>query len=228
MKRTVSVALTLLLFLLYPAFSGEHAMHITRGPKNVRTVSFTFDDGPGMYTAKILEILKENGIKATFFVQGSSIKLYPGLLKKISEAGHEIGSHLYSHPNFYKYDKDDYYYFLVEEIYKTEELIKKYTGRKPNLLRMPHGYYSSWVKGVADQYDYRIIHWTAGCDWQDISREEMLDTYKCKIMPGAVFLFHDGGKGHDATLEVLKEIINEVKKRNYKIATVGELLERSE
>lgn len=189
-----------------------------------KVIAFSFDDGPGEFTEEILKVLRSHGIRATFFIMGSQIKLYPEALKKTAREGHELANHTYSHINFYSYKKPNYREVLKTEIKKTEMLIFDLTGRKTSLLRMPHGYIKPWVKEVAKETGYVVVNWSFGYDWHNKNIAETAELYKKNIKPGAILLFHDGGKKREKTVEVLKEVILEVKKRGYRILTVGEML----
>lgn len=213
--------------LLFPAFlfskplPGDFYAEVKTREK---VIALSFDDGPGKYTEEILEVLKSAGIKATFFVEGSQIQPHAAALKRAFSEGHEIANHTYSHINFYAYAKKDYREVLIEEIEKTEHLIVKNTGAKPNLLRMPHGYIKRWVKEVAKEKGYVVVNWSFGCDWTNKSVAEMAELYKRNIKPGAILLFHDGGKNRKKTIEVLKEVIVAAKEKGYRMVPIGELL----
>lgn len=207
------------------SYSVEFGSFFAECPdKSKRYISLTFDDGPGASTEKILEILKTYNIKATFFMQGLQIYLHPEIAKKVFQDGHEIGSHTWSHYNFYKYHGSDYTKLLMNDIEKTEEIFQKYFKFKPILLRMPHGYVKKWVRDIAKEKEYILINWSFGCDWKNIKKEDMLNHYIDNIKPGAIFLFHDGGKNREKTIYILPSLIKEIKKRGYEIVTVGEMI----
>ena len=102
---------------------------------NKKMVALTFDDGPGKYTKTIVDCLKENNAKATFFVVGRSVNSNPGAVRYAYKAGCEIGSHSYNHSNLAKSSATD----VKKEMRDTDKLIKKITGSKATLMRPPYG-----------------------------------------------------------------------------------------
>lgn len=218
------VSVCLLVYSAAVSFAFEPGSFFSDGPAK-NEIALTFDDGPGPSTEKILDILKRYEIKATFFMEGSQMDIRPAIARKVISEGNEVGSHLYSHPNFYYYKKQDFEKLMSEEIEKTEKTFEKTGFSRTNLIRMPHGYVKPWVKEIAKQKGYVLINWTFGCDWKKMPADELAEVYINKIRPGAIFLMHDGGKNRQALLEALPKIIEEIKKRGYKLVTVSELLE---
>src|SRR5580765_718578 len=99
----------------------------------------TFDDGPNSnYTPKILDILKENNIKATFFVCGKNVKKNPEILKRIADEGHLIGNHSYSHSLLKSI------IFFSPEVEKTNNMVKEIVGKTPKFYRAPYGLTMPW------------------------------------------------------------------------------------
>jgi peptidoglycan/xylan/chitin deacetylase (PgdA/CDA1 family) len=141
-----------------------------------RTLILTFDDGPGPQTIAIAEYLQEQGISATFFVVGRKVARFPNSLSRLRDLGHGIGNHTFSHaelPVLHEAGGD-----LVEEIEKTDSLIKPYAGPQPFLFRAPYGYWrrpdeqTSSVAAVLNRSE-RLghylgpIHWDIdGRDWE--------------------------------------------------------------
>ena len=192
-----------------------------------KVVFLTFDDGPGKYTKDVLELLKRYNIKATFFMLGKIVRYYPEFVKEIYNSSHSIGSHTYYHTNFYKLQKNssinECKKKLDEELKMTENEIKKIVPQsRIKLLRMPNGYYRSWVNDVAKKYGYKIVNWTFGCDWHNFTEEEMLKKYKSALQPGCIYLFHDGGKDRTKTVNVLKQIIEYCIANDYKFGNLEE------
>ncbi|MCX5781910.1 MAG: polysaccharide deacetylase family protein [Elusimicrobia bacterium] len=212
-----------IIFLSIPLNSSENNIFYGKGSAGKKLVALTFDDGPGLYTEPILEILAKYNIKATFFMEASQIEKRPLIARKVLEGGFEIGSHSYSHPNFWKYEKEDKKEILAREIEKAEQTIEKILKFKPVLLRMPYGFVRQWVKDAAREKNYKIISWTFGCDWKKMSKEEMVQQYLKHLMPGAIFLMHDGGGKHETTVESLPEIIEGIQKQGYKIVNISEM-----
>ena len=109
-------------------------------------IALTFDDGPSIYTKKIIDILKKNNCNATFFVLGNKVEIYQDVLKESLKNGNEIGNHSYSHKWLIKLNKNE----LEKQIYKTQEIIKKTTGYTPTLLRPTYGSVNNNIKKLTD------------------------------------------------------------------------------
>ncbi|OGR52251.1 MAG: hypothetical protein A3I11_05355 [Elusimicrobia bacterium RIFCSPLOWO2_02_FULL_39_32] len=199
------------------------------GNKNKKAIALTFDDGPGESSLKVLELLDHYQVKATFFMNGDQVELRPELAKEVLKRGHEIGDHTYSHINFYAYEKkfglEKTKLKVKEEIQKSRDLIVQATGKSPELCRMPHGYHRAWMKEIAKEFNICLVNWTFGKDWLKISEDRLSKEYLQNLKPGAILLFHDGGRHREKTLNLLPLIIEEAKKRDFSIITVNQILE---
>ena len=206
--------------------AGEDAVKVfyAQGPRSVKAIALTFDDGPGNYTEKILSVLKQNGVKATFFMEGSQVTLRPAIAKEVAAAGHEIGNHTYNHLNYYSDVKVDREKVLATEMQKTADAIQKATGETPRLMRVPNGYIRAWVKDLALREKYTVINWSFGCDWKKLTADQLFAVYSKNLQPGAIFLMHDGGKHRQATAEMLGRLIAEARRQGYSMVTISELL----
>lgn len=199
-----------------------------------KVIFLTFDDGPNaIYTNKILEILAEYNIKATFFILGEAIGGNHNLIKKILANGHTLGTHTYYHNNYYqlqkKYSIDVCKKMLEKELEDAEKELKKIDKNlKFRYLRMPYGFYRKWMDEIVKKYDYKVINWTFGYDWYDVSEEVMLKKYCEALQPGAIFLFHDGGveKYREKTIKVLKKFILYCLDQGYKFENLEEWMKK--
>ncbi|MBD2523004.1 polysaccharide deacetylase family protein [Nostoc sp. FACHB-133] len=187
-----------------------------------KVIALTFDDGPWPEsTAQVLDILKENQIKGTFFVIGQNVKNYPGLLKREIAEGHVIGNHTWHH----------WYQFLnpqaaAYEIDHTADQIYQVTGIKTNLFRPPGGIMHNGVADYAKNSKYAIILWSS--DSVDYSRPavpKLINNVFRRAKPGGIVLMHDGGGNRSKTVQALPEIIANFRKQGYSFVTIPELLE---
>lgn len=190
-----------------------------------RKIALTFDDGPdSYYTERILEVLKEHGIKATFFLIGNNIENYPDVVKKIVEDGHVIASHTWSHPNLGKANEEQ----IISEIKNTENIVENYTGEKMRLLRPPWGVVSDDVLRLAQDMDYKVVNWNVDSnDWSDQNIDQILINTIPDINDDAIILFHSAGgrnQNLDATVNVLLELIETLKMNGYTFVTVDEII----
>ncbi len=169
----------------------------------------------------ILDLLDKYNIKGTFFIMGGWVNYSEenvNKLKDITERGHEIGNHSYMHPGFSKINEQK----MEEEIMKTDEIIKKYTGQEVVLFRFPSGDYNEKaVKKVNDLKHY-AIQWDAdSVDWKELGCEVEYNKIMKNIHPGAIMLFHNNAK---YTPENLERIIIDLKGKGYEFKTVGEMI----
>jgi peptidoglycan/xylan/chitin deacetylase (PgdA/CDA1 family) len=195
----------------------------SNGYEDVGKVALTFDDGPGKATEKILEILEEKNVKASFFMLGTRVRKNPNGANAVAAAGHEIANHTCRHINFYAYKGKDKTDRIEKELLSGGNIIKKVTGFEPFLVRFPYGYSKSDAVEVAKKHNCCVINWSFGCDWEKITAGEMHDKYKKAIKGGAIFLMHDLHK-NEKVLSFLSDFIDEIKQMNYEIVPVSELL----
>ncbi|WP_179075774.1 polysaccharide deacetylase family protein [Nostoc sp. C057] len=187
-----------------------------------KVIALTFDDGPWPEsTAQVLDILKKNQIKGTFFVVGENVKNFPNLLKQEIAEGHVIGNHTWHH----------WYQFLnpqaaAYEIDHTEDIIFKTTGLKTNLFRPPGGVMHNGVVDYARNSKYAIILWSS--DSVDYSRpavSKLISNAFGEAKPGGIVLMHDGGGNRSRTVQALPEIIANFRNQGYRFVTIPELLQ---
>jgi peptidoglycan/xylan/chitin deacetylase (PgdA/CDA1 family) len=187
-----------------------------------KLVALTFDDGPDKkYTTAILDILKEKGVKATFFVVGQQVKLYPEVLQRIADEGHTIGNHSQNHKDLKKQEKS----VILEQINKTDEAIRDVLGEKPTLFRAPYGSMSDTVKQILKAQDRVHTGWTVDTrDWAGTSPADMRQMIIQDTKPNGIILMHSFGSKHiKNTVEALPGIIDDLHKLGYTLVTVDEL-----
>ncbi len=192
-----------------------------------KLVALSFDDGPDYhYTPKILDILKEKGVPATFFVMGKHVKDYPGLTKRMVNEGHSLGNHTYTHP----YLLNEWSGNVRSEIQKTQEVIEKTVGSKTDLFRPPYGAISKADKAYLNKVGLRNIIWSVDTlDYSGASAEQILETVNGEITPGGIILQHNFQEGRllDGTVKALPKIIDDLHEKGYKFVTVQTLLEKT-
>lgn len=199
-----------------------------QGPATEKVIALTFDDGPGPFTPKILDFLKQHHIRATFFMEGDQVALYAAIAKQVADAGHEIANHTYTHTNFNTPKTADRGRF-IKELDDTEAVIFKATGRRTRIVRMPHGAYGkhnrAWLLPALKEKGYALVHWTFGRDWfLKKSPEQMAGEYIQNARPGAIFLFHDGGRRREKTLAALQILIPALEQQGYRFVAAEDLL----
>lgn len=182
--------------------------------KENKLIALTFDDGPSYNTNKVLEVLEEYQVSATFFVLGSKIKNNEYILKRIKENGHEIGNHTYNHKILTKLKEED----IKREIDSTSNLIFELTGDHPNILRPSYGIVNKKVREVSD---YPIIIWNIDTlDWKNHNSKRIAKRVLSKAKDGSIVLMHDV---YTSTANALKIIVPELKNNGYTFVTISEL-----
>ncbi len=199
------------------------------GPSEVKKIALTFDDGPdNVFTPQMLDILKENDVNATFFIMGKRAEDFPAIFKRMVDEGHLIANHSWSHPNFMKLSNEK----IKEELTKTNNLIKEYSGEGSKLFRSPYGSIDPERVKLIGEMGYKIIAWNVdSLDWKGLSAEEVSTNILENTTNGSIILQHSaGGKGEDlsGSVKALAKIIDVLRKDGFEFVTVDELLTKKD
>lgn len=188
------------------------------GPSSSKQVALTFDDGPHpAYTAKILDILREHKVKATFFVLGNRVKQYPWILRQIVAEGHEIGNHTYDHRWLTAMDNS----LISREIADTQAAIRNATGYETSLFRPPYGAFRNDTRTVFKEHHLNIVLWNVDTkDWSSHNQDRILANVTNQTRNGSIILCHDI---HKATLDALPSVLKALESRGYEFTTVNQL-----
>ncbi len=190
-------------------------------PSSGKYVALTFDDGPSSYTPQILEILKEKGVRATFFNLGSQAQSNPSGSRAIVEAGQELASHTMAHRNLPTVDRDT----LRSEISTAADALSEASGTHPQMIRAPYGAFgdTEWARS-GDLISCNVLWNVDTCDWErpgaDAIRAEAVNS----AFNGAIILMHDGGGNREQTVAALPGIIDDLRAKGYEFVTVSELM----
>ncbi len=186
-----------------------------------KVIALTFDDGPTpKYTQQILEILKQQNVKATFFCVGEMVHYFPQLAKQEVADGHVIGNHTWHHW-LQKMNSE----VAANEIESTATAIFQATGVKTSLFRPPYGALNNGVADYAKKNNYAILMWSDDSeDYRRPSVSKLVNNVLREAKPGGMVLMHDGGGNRAQTVAALPKIINALKKRGYQFVTVPKLL----
>lgn len=187
-----------------------------------KVIALTFDDGPWpKSTAQVLNILKKNNVKATFFVVGRQVQSYPQLTKQVVAEGHAIANHSWSH-QYHAYSGPA----AARELDSTANLVYKLTGVKTTLFRPPAGIMNNGLVASAHQKKYAVVMWSAdSLDWRYRSSSALVNSVLREAKPGGIVLMHDGGGDRSKTIQALPQLIAQLKKRGYNFVTVPQLME---
>jgi peptidoglycan/xylan/chitin deacetylase (PgdA/CDA1 family)/predicted small secreted protein len=198
---------------------------VLQGSAGKREVALTFDDAPDdVFTPRVLDVLKREGVKATFFCVGNRIEAHPDVMRRIVAEGHVVGNHSYSHANLPKLSDKRF----REEIRKTDRLIRQYTGYTPSFVRPPYGNISEgqikWLAGNKR----KVVNWNVdSLDWKNLGSDEVATNILAHVKPGSIVLQHAaGGTGEDlsGTIEALPKVIAKLREDGVQFVTVDQLL----
>lgn len=182
-------------------------------------VALTFDDGPnGKFTQPIVDALGKAGMLATFFVVGRWVETYPEIFKAMAAAGHESGSHMYLHDRLDLMPASR----VSEMIAKNDAVIKKYTGREPQVLRAPYFGENAQVRANEAARGRPFVQ--ADVDPKDYFGRSAAAITKHVLrhtQPGSIILLHDI---HPQTVLAVPAILAGLKQKGFKLVTVSQLL----
>lgn len=201
------------------ASASERKIPIYNVDTQEKVVSLSFDAAWGNeQTQTLLDILDKYKIKSTFFLVGSWVDNYPDDVKKISDAGHDVGNHSDTHAHLPQLDKTG----TISELKNCNEKVKKITGKSPTLFRPPYGDYNNAVVEATNSIDMYCVQWNIdSLDWKNPSPQDMVARIKKNLCPGSIILMHNGAEN---TPEALPMIIEMIQKEGYKIVPVSKIL----
>lgn len=190
-------------------------LNITNIKDTIPKVALTFDDGPSaQYTEKLLDGLKERGVKATFFVMGESVKENQNIIKRMYDEGHLIGNHTYSHTDLAKTDFNT----ACKEINDTNLCVKNITGYTPKYIRPPYG---DWNKKLLKETDMSVVLWTVDPeDWKDRNANVVASRVLKNTRAGDIILLHDI---FNSSVEAAFQIIDRLQDQGFQFVTVDKL-----
>ena len=183
-------------------------------------IALTFDDGPhATLTPKLLDILKEKGVKATFFVLGECVAATPAVLQRASAEGHESGNHSWDHKALTKGGGSG----VDSEINQTNSAIESAIGKKPTLVRPPYGATNATVtKRLNEEFGLKVIMWDVDpLDWKVRNSAHVKTEILKSTKAGSIILSHDI---HPTTIEAMAETIDALKEKGFQFVTVSELV----
>jgi peptidoglycan/xylan/chitin deacetylase (PgdA/CDA1 family) len=179
-----------------------------------KCLALTFDDGPGPYTAHLLDILKRRSAQATFFVLGQNGAANPRLLRREAAEHHEIGNHTYDHADLTTLSNAG----IRREVRRTQRIVHRATGRWPTILRPPYGATNSRVSRVVGLPE---IMWRGDTlDWLHRDPGRVRRSVLKLAKRNAVILCHDI---RPTTVAAMPGTIDRLKRRGYTMVTVSEL-----
>ncbi|MFC7330629.1 polysaccharide deacetylase family protein [Marinactinospora rubrisoli] len=187
-----------------------------------KCLALTFDDGPGARTAELLDVLRENDVRATFFLTGGPIREYGPMVRREYAEGHELANHTVHHPDLAAASAQQ----IASELGAVNALIRRETGFRPVLMRPPYGSTSEGVRTVSGEHGLAEILWSVDTnDWKDRKAQIVADRAVKHAEPGAIILMHDI---HSTTIDAVPDIIRRLREKGYTLVTVSQLLGATE
>ncbi len=184
-----------------------------------KKVAMTFDTAWGAdKTLKILEILKEYNVNATFFMVGFWVEKYPDMVKAIDAQGVEIGTHSNTHPDMVKLSSSQ----MQLELSTCIDSIKNITGKDVKLFRAPYGSYNNSLINLASSMGLKTIQWDVDTlDWKGLSGVDICERVMSRVKNGSIILNHNNS---DHVIDALPLMLERLKNAGYKVVSVGELI----
>jgi peptidoglycan/xylan/chitin deacetylase (PgdA/CDA1 family) len=188
-------------------------------------IALTFDDGPDpKNTLRLLGLLKERGIKATFYLIGKSVATYPQIVRQIVADGHEIGNHTWDHKDLSRMNDAG----CLDELQKTQDAIIAACGVTPKTFRPPYGNAKlSQRKQIMEKLHYPAIIWEVDTeDWKKpFSSQKVHDTILRDTKAGSIILCHDI---HAWTIDAMPGTLDELKAKGFQFKTISEMVQLEE
>jgi peptidoglycan/xylan/chitin deacetylase (PgdA/CDA1 family) len=201
-------------------FSKSNGVTFSRVSVPGPFVALTFDDGPhASNTPRLLDILRARNVKATFYVIGKNVDLYPGIVRRTVAEGHEIGNHTYTHPKLSSLSNER----VISEIRKTDDAIVRACGIRPQTLRPPYG---ALLQGqrqmILDTFGYPTIMWSVDpLDWKRPGSGVVTSRIVSGTASGAIILVHDL---HASSVDAMPATVDALLRKGYQFVTVSQLL----
>jgi peptidoglycan/xylan/chitin deacetylase (PgdA/CDA1 family) len=194
---------------------------VTRGSTD--GVALTYDDGPGSPgTCKVLDLLAERGVKATFFCIGKHVEQHPEIVERIHAEGHLLGNHSFRHtPGLTIAPLRS----LGSDLRRCQDAIERVVGTRPRFYRPPYGLRNQATHYAARRNELEVVGWSAGgLDTTSRSVDTLVDRILRQLSPGSIILLHDHGPDPARTLEITRRVLDEMDARGLRTARLDEIL----
>ncbi|MCE5323262.1 polysaccharide deacetylase family protein [bacterium] len=187
-----------------------------------KIIALSFDDGPKPDSGVLLDILKQKGVRATFFVVGKQAEAFPDIVKRMAGEGHDIQNHTYNHRALEFLSPKE----IEQEIAAGSVCVRKITGRGTHFIRPPGARAGKRLPEIVKQLGMTAVYWTANCaSVEGTSKEKMFRYVVSSARPGGIILMHNL---EGVTLQALPDIIDALKKKGYTFVTISELATENE
>ncbi len=218
---------------LYRRMTEWSDRSVYRGVGDRLSVALTFDDGPSPQTPLLLELLRSENIRATFFQLGMQLERYPDIAQQVHAAGHEIGNHAWSHtslsPEFGPKLRIPSPRSMYRELSRTQDLLTELHGHPPRLFRPPYGHHWTGLHLVQSRLNLVGVQWTViAHDWE-WPATRIASYVLSRVVPGAIICLHDGrdiqpSPDISETLAAVGILVRSLRERGYSFETVSQIL----
>ena len=200
-------------------WAGARSLPIYNVERSDNKIAISFDCAWGVdYTDQILEYLKDGGVRATFFSVQFWTEKYPEYVKKIDEAGHEMGTHSATHSYMSKQSETE----IRAELESSSAAITNITGKEVKLFRPPYGDYDNLLIDTANAMGLYPIQWDVdSLDWKDLSASDIAARIVERVKSGSIILCHNNGLH---TAEALPIVIDTLRAKGFTFVPIGELI----
>jgi peptidoglycan/xylan/chitin deacetylase (PgdA/CDA1 family) len=199
----------------------DYTSYISRGTDNKPEIALTFDDGPSIYTSKLLRALVRMRVPATFFVMGRRIRERPEVLRREFRLGFEVANHTIDHPFMSRLSRVD----QMDQIDGNSSLLRSNGVPASRLFRPPYRAFNDTTLRLLERRRMLMVLWSV--DSEDYTRPGTAQIVKNVIkgaQPGAIVLMHDGGGNRLQTLAAVPRIVRALRRRYYRLVTVSQLI----
>jgi peptidoglycan/xylan/chitin deacetylase (PgdA/CDA1 family) len=232
--HVLTLILVVLVYLEPWVVSGKSSgkVQIITGCRDHKHLALTFDDGIGHYTEGLLDVLRRNGVKATFFLLGQTLgtdnprsQAHQKIVRRMVREGHIVGSHTWDHPDLRDLSKEE----IQSQMKRTDAVIKEAIGVRPRLFRPPFGYIDTRVARILAAEGYLVITWNQDTnDWRHQGSSDTIIDFVQHDIPrphhereGPIILQHDTLK---TATKLQSRIIRILRKKGYQFVTLYECI----
>lgn len=222
---SMALAGVLLLLAVLPG-NSFYGKVLTHADTQRKVIALTFDDGPyPPYTQKLLNVLAEKHVHATFFMVGENAAKHPELVREVQSAGHLVALHAGYHKDLLKLSPDE----VRSNIAYGKSTLEEITGTQLHFMRPPHGFKDWFVISAIEDAGLLTTNWSIiPRDWTNPGAQVITDRVLEKAEPGAIVLLHDGDSPknkapREQTIEAVATIIDKLRAQGYEFVTIEEL-----
>lgn len=199
---------------------GSQSVTVSNGSRSSKYLALTFDDGPHpVHTPRLLDMLRERNVKATFYVLGPRVQSYPHIIRRMVAEGHEIGNHTWTHGNL-KHMSDQQ---IRSEFARTRDMIVAVSGVQPRTMRAPYGsIYTRQREMVYREFGYPTVMWDVDpLDWKKPGHSVVAQRLISRARNGSILLLHDI---HGSSVDAVPHTIDSLLRAGYQFVTVSQLI----